>query len=111
MREQPQFEIAGDFAARVLKQGREVIGGRAEHGVLEVDEAEPLQPVAFGEPMQIGRVEVAKRPCRPRPEDGGQEFSPKREELHPCADAGCSAITGAYQSSASSTSIDIASIS
>ena len=81
-REQPQFEIAGDFAARVLQQRGDVIGGRAEHGVLEIDEAEPFQPVALGEPMQVGRVKVAKRPGRRLREDRRQDLAPEREELH-----------------------------
>ena len=59
MREQPQLKFVGHFDPRVLQQRSDVVGRRPQHGVLKVDQAEPPQAVAVGEPVQVRRVEVA----------------------------------------------------
>ena len=57
-----QFELRRHGHARILQKGGDVVGRRAQHRVLEVDDADPLQPFALGQPDQVGRMIVAQGP-------------------------------------------------
>ena len=47
MGEQLQLQIVGHVDAGVLQQRGDVVGGMAEHAVLEVDDADPREPFAL----------------------------------------------------------------
>ena len=46
MGEQAHFEIVGHGDARVLQQRGDIVGRMAQHAILEVDDADPRQPLA-----------------------------------------------------------------
>ena len=53
----------GDVDAGVLQQRDEVVGRRAEHGILEIDDADARDAVALRQPHQVRRVVVAQHPA------------------------------------------------
>ncbi len=52
--EQPQLELGAGIDPGILQQRRDVVGRVAHHGVLEVDQPDPLQPVALGHQIRFG---------------------------------------------------------
>ena len=76
MAEQLQFDGVRNVDARVLQQRDDVIGGMAEHAILEIDHSDLRDAFAPRQPDQIGRMIVAQRPCRFRAEPLRQDFAP-----------------------------------
>ena len=106
------LEILGDVDACVLQQRNDVVGRRADHRILKIDEAYSLKALPVREPMQIRRMIVAQRPACRLGEDGRQELGQMARNCIRAPDGGVTrAIAGAYQSFTSSTSTSIASMS
>ena len=78
--EQSEFQVLGHIDPRILRQRDEVIGGRPHHRVLEVQQADLLQPVALGHPDQVGRMIVAQHPHRLLRQRGRQRLRPQAAE-------------------------------
>ena len=109
--DQLQLELRRHGHARILQQRGDVVGRAAQHRVLEVDQADPLQPLALGQPDQVGRMVVAQGPGGGRGQNLARGASDQRltnsarAEPESCVPTMC----GTYQSTSSSTSISSAS--
>ncbi|MCY1298121.1 hypothetical protein D9M70_475920 [compost metagenome] len=60
----PVGERRRDGHARVLHQRCHVIGRRADHRVLEIDEANPVQSLALSAPDDVRRVKISQEQVR-----------------------------------------------
>ena len=60
--QQRQFELLGDVDPRVLQQRHQIVGGGAQHGILEVDDADAQDPGAIVEPDEVGRMKIPHHP-------------------------------------------------
>ena len=48
--EQALFKVRGNVAARILKQGNEIIGARPAQGILEIYDADATDSLSLGQP-------------------------------------------------------------
>ena len=79
--EQAELEVARYGHPRILEQGRDVIGGMAEHAVLEIDQPDPGDAFAVRQPDQVRRMVVAQGPGGWGSDDVGEEIAPEIAEV------------------------------
>src|SRR5260370_33599212 len=57
--QQRRLQLPGDVDPGSREQRYQVVGGRPEQRVLEIEQADPSHALAVGKPKQIGRMIVA----------------------------------------------------
>ena len=78
-----QLEVGRHRHPCILQERGDIVGGRAQDRVLEIQEPDAPDPLPLGEPDQVGRVEVPQRPGLPAGQQPGQSVPPDMPELRP----------------------------
>ena len=79
--EQRHFQRLGNIDAGILQQRDDIVGGRSEQRVLEVEQADAGHSLPLRQPEQIRRMIVAQHPGPGRLDHALKRRAPQRQKF------------------------------